>query len=115
MLRRLFTALILAVMPMAALAHGALERAVPKAGSVVKAAPAEVKLRFSEKLEVKFSTAEVTDAAGQRVEAGPVQAEANSLVVPLKPLAPGIYTVTWRVVSVDTHATAGRFTFEVRP
>jgi methionine-rich copper-binding protein CopC len=28
-------------------------------------------------------------------------------------LAPGIYRVVWRVVSVDTHVTEGDFTFEV--
>jgi len=116
MLVRLFALLLLVMLPMeGALAHGALERANPKAGSVLKAAPAQVKLRFSEKLEVKFTTVEITDAAGQRVEAGPAQAEGNNVEVPLKPLAPGTYTVSWRVVSVDTHTTSGRFSFELRP
>nr|WP_280113455.1 copper resistance protein CopC [Methylobacterium nodulans] len=30
-------------------------------------------------------------------------------------LPPGIYRVTWHVVSVDTHRTQGSFTFEIRP
>jgi len=30
-------------------------------------------------------------------------------------LAPGVYKVSWRVVSVDTHSTEGDYTFEVKP
>jgi methionine-rich copper-binding protein CopC len=33
--------------------------------------------------------------------------------VTLPPLAPGTYTVIWRVLSVDSHITEGRFTFRV--
>jgi methionine-rich copper-binding protein CopC len=35
--------------------------------------------------------------------------------MPLKPLTPGVYTVTWRAVSVDTHVTTGDFKFTVAP
>jgi len=30
-------------------------------------------------------------------------------------LAPGRYTVRWKVLSVDTHRTEGSFSFEVKP
>jgi methionine-rich copper-binding protein CopC len=33
--------------------------------------------------------------------------------VSLKPLRPGTYKVSWRVLSVDTHTTEGTFTFRV--
>lgn len=101
-----------------AFAHGKLERSTPRAGSVVKASPAEVRLWFTEKLEPAFSRVEVRNGAGERVEAGPVEVDAGkrSIVsVKLKPLAPGSYTVDWHVVSVDTHSTSGRFSFEVKP
>jgi methionine-rich copper-binding protein CopC len=35
------------------------------------------------------------------------------LLVTLKPIKPGTYRVTWRVLSVDTHVTEGDFTFRV--
>jgi copper resistance protein C len=35
------------------------------------------------------------------------------LRVTLTPLAHGTYTVIWRVLSVDSHITEGRFTFRV--
>ena len=37
------------------------------------------------------------------------------LVIGLKKLGPGTYTVKWHVVSVDTHHTEGTFTFSVQP
>ncbi|HYA71564.1 MAG TPA: copper resistance protein CopC, partial [Roseiarcus sp.] len=33
----------------------------------------------------------------------------------VKTLPPGVYTVTWRAVSVDTHKTQGSFSFTVKP
>ncbi len=32
---------------------------------------------------------------------------ADTLAVDLKPLSPGVYTIEWRVLSVDTHITEG--------
>ena len=46
----------------AAFAHAHLVRATPAAGGTVQAAPSEVMLRFSEKLEPKFSSAVVRDS-----------------------------------------------------
>ena len=35
------------------------------------------------------------------------------LAVPLKPLPPGVYTVSWHATATDTHKTEGKFTFTV--
>lgn len=101
--------------PTAAHAHAHLERASPPAGSTVGSAPSEVTLWFSEKLEAAFSSAEVRDAAGARVDAGARLDGSNPtlLHVPLKALPPGTYKVHWRVLSVDTHTTEGDFSFRV--
>jgi methionine-rich copper-binding protein CopC len=96
--------------------HAFLERAEPRVGSTVKAAPSQVRVWFTEALEPAFSTLEVVNQSGERVERGPVRVDAASpamLQVPLKPLAPGTYRVKWRVLSVDTHVTEGDFTFRV--
>jgi copper resistance protein C len=82
----------------------------------VPAAPNAVTLWFTQDLEPAFSSATVTDPAGRRVDLGntqPVPGHADELQVGLKPLPPGIYTVNWHVVSIDTHTTDGRFTFTV--
>lgn len=99
-------------------AHAMLEKAVPAVGSTVKAAPKELTLTFSEGVEPAFTTVEVTDAGGKRVDSGKPQAAPNDrrvLTVALQPLGPGQYTVVWHALSVDTHRTEGRFTFSVAP
>lgn len=99
-----------------AFAHALLRSADPAVGSSVAHAPKELKLTFSETLEPAFCRVVVTDAGGARVDAGTLQADpanARRLLVPLKPLAPGVYTVTWHATSTDTHRTQGRFTFTV--
>lgn len=104
--------------PVAALAHAHLDRSLPARESLVKEAPKEVMLWFTEAVEPKFSTIEVRDAKGAAMQAGPAEGVAGNtaqLRVPLKPLGPGTYTVKWRVLSVDTHRSQGDFTFRVGP
>ena len=96
--------------------HAFLERAEPRVGSTVKSPPSQVRVWFTEALEPAFSTLEVLNQFGERVDLGPARVDAASpalLRVPLKPLAPGTYRVKWRVLSVDTHVTEGDFTFRV--
>src|SRR5216684_2739299 len=100
----------------AAVAHAHLVRAVPPAGGIVHAAPSEVTLRFSEKLEPKFSSVIVRDSAGKQVDKGDAavdKADRMVIRVLLPPLEPGVYKVEWKAVSADTHKINGDFTFKV--
>jgi copper resistance protein C len=100
----------------AAWAHAFLDHAIPAVGSSVPTAPRSVTMWFTEQLEPVFTTATVTDKSGNSVGAGPAQIDPKNpieLQVPLKPLPPGTYTVTWHALSVDTHKTQGHFTFTV--
>ncbi len=94
-------------------AHARLRSASPAPGDMLNAAPKEVSIVFSEALEAKFSSIEVRDAKGTRFDDGAAHggADAKTLVVGLKPLSPGDYTVAWHATSVDTHKTEGSFTF----
>lgn len=115
-MKRAFVALAFAVLPPAAFAHAFLERAEPRVGSTVAHAPDHVALRFSEALEPAFSTLEVLDAGGRRVDRNDRKldpADATVMRVSVPPLGPGKYRVKWRAVSADTHVTQGDFTFEV--
>ena len=94
-------------------AHAALERASPAVGSTVTAAPKEVVLFFTGKLEPAFSTAEVRNAEGAAMQAGKAVVEQTQMRVPLKALPPGTYKVIWKALSVDTHRMQGDFTFRV--
>jgi methionine-rich copper-binding protein CopC len=101
----------------AAFAHAFLDRSSPAVGSTVSGSPPALNLTYTEPVEPLFSTVQVTDAGGNRMEAGkPVpQDDGRVLQVPLKQLPPGVYTVEWHVTSVDTHKTQGHFTFTVKP
>lgn len=102
----------------AADAHAFLDRAEPSVGSTPATPPSQVRIWFTEALERAFSTIAVTDAQGRHVERGKATVDAQDpklLEVGLAPLAPGSYKVKWRVISVDTHATEGDFTFTVKP
>jgi methionine-rich copper-binding protein CopC len=97
-------------------AHAFLDHAVPAVGSAVHAPPSQVRLWFTLELEPAFSTVQVSDATGKRVDQGDARVDgtdATLLIVSVPALAPGRYRVTWRVLSVDTHATAGDFSFNV--
>jgi len=97
----------------AARAHAFLDHASPLVGSTVATAPHEVALTFTQNLEAAFSSVEVTDAKGVRVDQGKPQISGNTMRVGLKAAGPGRYQVHWHVLSVDTHKTEGNFSFTV--
>lgn len=121
MQRALLVFLALAAAPMfvvPARAHAFLDHAVPAVGSSVKGSPSQVKVWFTQQLEPAFSTIQVLDRSGKRVDKADIKvdpAEPTVLQVSLPTLPPGTYRVTWRVLSVDTHVTEGDFTFNVVP
>jgi copper resistance protein C len=110
--------LLLALDSGAAHAHAFLDHADPRVGNTVKGQPRAVLLWFTQNLEGAFSTIEVLDANGARMNAGKALVDAGDrklLRVPLKTLPAGTYTVKWHALSVDTHTTEGNFTFHVAP
>jgi copper resistance protein C len=99
----------------AAFAHGFLDHAEPRVGSTVPTAPREVALFYTQNLEPAFSSVEVSDASGARVDQGKPRISASTMRISVKPLPPGTYRVRWHILSVDTHRTEGSFTFQVAP
>ena len=101
----------------AAFAHAFLDKASPAVGSDVSGSPPALSLTYTEPVEPLFSTVQVTDKSGDRVDVGKpgMQDGGRMLVVKLKTLPPGPYSVEWHVTSVDTHKTQGHFTFTVKP
>ena len=94
--------------------HAFLDHAEPRVGSSVAAAPRQLSLWFTQDLEPAFSTVEVQNSTGARVDQGkPRIGPANVMRVGLKPLPPGTYRVLWHALSVDTHTTEGSFSFHV--
>src|SRR5882724_12037573 len=102
----------------AAQAHAFLSQAVPPVGGVVSAPPREIRLTFTEGIELAFSGIELSTAEGQPVMTGPATIDPRDntlLVLPVPLLGPGRYRVRWHVVSIDTHRTEGQYGFEIKP
>ena len=98
-------------------AHAFLDRAEPRVGSTVRIAPTRLTLWFTESLEPAFSSVQVLDERGKRVDRGDSRVESSTpavLHVSLPPLESGAYRVVWRVLSIDTHVTEGDFTFRIK-
>jgi methionine-rich copper-binding protein CopC len=93
-------------------AHAFLDHATPAVGSTVATSPGQVTLYFTQQLEPKFSGAEVRNASGARVDHGK-SISGNVMRLSVGALSPGSYSVTWHVLSVDTHTTQGSFSFHV--
>lgn len=95
-----------------ATAHDAVEAAEPADGSVLSSVPAAVKLTFNNTPIALGAAVQVTDFNGIDQADGGVAITDNIVTQELKEGAPaGRYTVTWRVVSSDSHPIEGRFTF----
>src|SRR3712207_6510313 len=106
--------LLLSCVP--AMAHARLLQEDPAYGAILAESPDQVELRFSEPVDAEFSPLEVRDSDGNRVDKDNARLDpddARVLVVDLKELTEGSYTVQWRVTSIDGHVVEGSYGFAV--
>ncbi|MEW2620210.1 copper resistance protein CopC [Streptomyces sp. NPDC048106] len=96
-------------------AHAALTGSDPAQGAVVEQPPARVSLTFSEKVAMNGDSLRVLDPKGKPVQTGaPAHVSGTTYAVRLKDgLGRGTYTVTYEVVSADSHPVAGAYTFSI--
>ena len=102
------------------LVHNRLVKSSPGDGDSLATSPAEIKLWFSERPEVAFTSATLIRGTPDSARIGPLKAATtdDSLAVRLavpSVLTPGTYVVAWRTASRDGHAIRGRFNFIVTP
>jgi methionine-rich copper-binding protein CopC len=99
-----------------ALAHSRPKVMVPAADSTVTA-PATISVTFTEPLETKFSSLNVTDEKGKKINtiaSKPAPNDPLTLTLALPPLQPGGYLVQWVSVAVDGHRMEGEYKFTVK-
>ncbi|AKZ56745.1 conserved membrane protein of unknown function [Streptomyces ambofaciens ATCC 23877] len=96
-------------------AHAALTGSDPRQGAVVDKAPDHVSLTFSESVSMDDDSLRVFDPQGRRVDDGsPSGTGGTAYTVKLHAGLPdGTYTVTYQVVSADSHPVAGAYTFSI--
>jgi methionine-rich copper-binding protein CopC len=74
-------------------------------------------LHFDDELVPKVSMFKVTDIDGHPVAVTAVDTKDSKAIAatPAKPLAPGLYTVSWTAASTeDGHPMSGKFSFTVK-
>jgi copper resistance protein C len=98
-------------------AHTKLVRSDPVPRAVLRRAPVEIRLWFSERLESAFSRVELTDRFGNKVDDQTSHlspADAKMLTLKLPRLEPGEYTVRYRVLSIDGHVLEASYRFNLK-
>lgn len=99
------------------LAHAMLVKAEPPRRAQLTQTPTQVRLWFNEEIEKDYASLTVLDAARAPVtDIRPQIAEDDrkAIVLPLSQLAPGKYTVKFRVLSVDGHVVDSSYDFTVK-
>ena len=94
-------------------AHAHLVTSAPAENATV-ASPQALSLEFSEKLEGKFSGADLMKADGTAV---PLKSKVGAKSITATPgaaLAPGAYMVMWHAVAADGHKSTGQYGFTVK-
>ena len=97
--------------------HSLLLESAPAADATLATAPAQLVLRFNNRIEKSLSRVRVLDARGvaQPLVVNAAAGSADRLVATVPRLAPGAWTVLWQVLSTDGHVVSGRFEFRVGP
>ncbi|HXI86526.1 MAG TPA: copper homeostasis periplasmic binding protein CopC [Parvularculaceae bacterium] len=117
-MKPIFAAILVGAQPGAAFAHAMLEKAAPPVGGTVSSAPTVLVLDFSEDIEPGMSRVKLAAKNGDAVALGALSTTPKNrrqLIAPIEhPLAPGLYHVEWRVISIDLHITEGDYDFTVK-
>lgn len=97
-------------------AHAKLVATSPAGDEVIERAPEQVTLTFDESVEAFADGVRVFDPSGGRVDRGQTEVSDDGLTVsaPFEEAdSQGTYTVSWRVLSEDSHNLSGSFVFHV--
>ena len=87
-------------------AHAHLEKSTPADGSVITTSPSNLVLNFSAAARLTALSIQKGDEPPQNLKPLPTTA-AQQISVALPQLAPGTYSVSWRVMSDDGHLMSG--------
>lgn len=100
-------------------AHAELVNALPAQEDVITAPPEELRLSFTEGVELAFSDVSVIGANGAEIEIGDLSLDPEdnkTLIVPIEAgLVSGTYRVEWTVVSADGHKVEGSYDLDIAP
>jgi methionine-rich copper-binding protein CopC len=91
-------------------AHAHLQQSSPADNSVITTSPANLVLHFSEAARLTALSIQKDHEPEQKLKPLPTITAAQ-ISVPLPQLSPGVYTVSWHVLSDDGHVMSGTLHF----
>ncbi|QOV41395.1 copper resistance protein CopC/CopD [Streptomyces ferrugineus] len=98
-------------------AHAVQTSSDPRGDTVLNTAPKQITVTFNESVTLAEDSVRVLDPGGRPVTAGdPAHADGKADTARVRltsGLKEGTYTVSWRVISADSHAVSGGFFFSV--
>jgi len=108
--------LMLVATSLPAFAHAALLETAPAHEASTKS-PEELRLTFSESIELAFAEITISGDGDQQIELEKLSLAPNDnktmIVTVANQLPTGTFTVDWSVVSLDGHKVEGSYSFEV--
>ncbi len=108
--------IMLIAMAAPAWAHAILISTDPPKNGVAAVSPSQLSLMFNENVEVSFGAIRVYTCAGKRITTGSPHHFASSdrtVVLSVPKLDDGVYLVSWRVISADSHPVNGTYSFSI--
>src|SRR5215208_6423302 len=93
-------------------AHADFVRSTPESGDVLQRAPRAVRVEFTEGVRVGPRNAAIANGGGSILRGSP-RVAGDTLVLPLRKVGDGDYTVRWSIVSDDGHEEEGVLAFGV--
>ncbi len=104
-------------LPLPVFAHAIMVKSQPVVDSTVAESPKQIDVWFNDKVGSEYKALAVIDSAGKRVDNKDIGQETfdqSHIYVTVPQLAPGTYTVRYRVVSLDTHIVTGKYKFTLK-
>lgn len=104
--------------PPASRRHTTLEASSPARDTMLDSSPSELRLTFNERIDPQLANVRLVADDGTAQPLGELIRgdSAQEIVAAVTaPLAPGRYTVEWRVVGADGHPVDGDYAFTVEP
>jgi methionine-rich copper-binding protein CopC len=103
------------LIPALAFAHVGMLNSNPASNGILSSPPDKVTIKMAGPVEPAFSKIEVFNSENKKVSKKTRFLKDNKIMESAlkKNLSPGLYTVKWKIMSVDGHSLAEEYTFTI--
>ncbi|MEO6867839.1 MAG: CopD family protein, partial [Gaiellales bacterium] len=100
-------------LPSPVFAHAEMTGTEPANEGTIEEYPTEIKINFSENVNVAYGGVKIYGPDGERVDKGDATSDGKVVTMGMVADEAGTYAVSWRAISADTHPVRGAFVFNV--